>query len=678
MPIDSIKWASVTPSNPRGRKGDFTDWLSSDLLYAQGVHNPLISQWVAWLQQYRAPVKQPARNTPYEGAANYMLPMTATDVDQLYAKFIQTIHATDNLWTLSDLNERWTDTKKPMQDFLQWLDGNVLHMYDVNKRVFNEMVKLGTGIYKTGWTYERRPVMTYDDRGKVVKAMKVTGKPFVDHVKLPNLLFPPTSLSLQADDQGGAPWVAERMRIPVSRLKWMADATSPYLPNISKDDLNFVITFEEAGQSEYDAAVTDAQYDKAARPGVDFENESAPATTATSRGAPGRYLREIELYEVHARFPTQGADSEDDVIVWYHQPTQKIIRGVYQYYHHMSRPYEVVRYFPSDGFYGIGVCEQKEVFQQMQSDLFNFNWDNVILANSRMIVAQAGANIAPNEPIYPNKVWITDGDVRSSFGVFPMADIYQSLPALQGMVQAMGEKRTGVGDLQLGNMDSLPSRTPATTTISLLQEGSRRPDLTVKDLRYGGISKVGLRTLQNCQQYMSSPQDVGGKLLLEMATQMLGMPEGQLVGKKLSMPLENIEFGLGCAITATSGTENKEVAKQNVLALLQLSGQVAQQCLSFGQLAMQAPNTPLAEMAQLAINGQVELFRRALEQYDIRNPEDILPVQGPQGGDPTAPPVQQQGGQVPAGPVAGPGGQPPGPQIDPSMAALFGGTQQGL
>lgn len=685
MPIDPIKWAAVTPSNPRGRKGDFVDWISSEIVYAKGVHDTLIVQWIDWLQQYRAPVKQPLRNTPYEGAANYMLPVTATDVDPLYAKYVQTIHATDNLWTLSDLNERWTDTKKPMQDFLQWLDGAMLRMYNVDKRVFNEMVKLGTGIYKTGWMYERRPVMTYDDRGHVIKGIRMTGKPFVDHVKLPDLLFPPNCYSLQPDDQGGAPWIGERLRVPIATLKSMADANAPYLPNISKDDLDFVIRFEEQGSTDYDAAIQRAQYDKAASTaGLDFTNETTPAATSNSLGASGtKMLREIELWEVHARFPTQTNDSQDDVICWYHEPTRRLIRGVYQYYHHMKRPYEVIRNFPSDGFYGIGVCEQKEVFQLMQSDLFNFNWDNVLLANSRMIVAKAGANIAPGEPIYPWKVWITDEDVRSSFGVFPMADIYQSLPQLQGQVQSMGERRTSIGDLQLGNMQTLPGRTPATTTTLLLQEGNRRPDMTIKDMRHEGLSMVGLRILQLCQQYMSSPVDVGGKTLLRMATEMLGMPEGLLVGKKLSTPLENVEFGLGCSITATSGTANKEVERQNYLSLLQLSGQVAQQCMGLAQAAMQAPNTPMAEIAQLAITGQAELFRRLLEQYDIRNPEAILPVPSPAGPQAGATQPQPQNGPpgpggVPAGPVSGPGALAPATAIDPSVANLYGGAQSGL
>ena len=133
MPIESIRWG-------KGRQAAFIQMLDFQLKDAIGVHDPLIQTWIHWLELYRAAVKQPERNIPYEGAANFMLPIIATDSDQLYAKFIQTLHASDNLWTLSPLNEKWVDAAKPIQDFLTWLDGSILHMYNVNKRVVGEMV----------------------------------------------------------------------------------------------------------------------------------------------------------------------------------------------------------------------------------------------------------------------------------------------------------------------------------------------------------------------------------------------------------------------------------------------------------------------------------------------------------------------------------------------------------
>ena len=97
---DPIKWG-------KGREAAFVAWIDQELQDGINAREPLVQQWLRWLEMYRAPAKQPIKNFPFEGASNAMLPLIATDVDQLYAKFIQTIHAPPNLWTLQALNERW-------------------------------------------------------------------------------------------------------------------------------------------------------------------------------------------------------------------------------------------------------------------------------------------------------------------------------------------------------------------------------------------------------------------------------------------------------------------------------------------------------------------------------------------------------------------------------------------
>lgn len=662
---DRVQWGA-------GREAAFVEFIDQELRDGIAARDPLLQQWLRWLEQYRAPAKQPHKNFPFEGASNVVLPLTATDVDQLYAKEMQTVHAAENLWTLSPMNERWVDASKPLQDCLTWLDRTVLRMWNVNKRLVLEKTKLGTGIYKTGWNHEKRPVWGYDEAGKVTKFERTRGVPFVDHVRLADFVIPAYSYAIQPDDQGGAPWVGERLRVGVAKLKWMAESSEPFLPNIDKDVLAHIIQFEESGSTDYDEYVRKAEREKFASLSENTDWEKSTDTMTGKTGAPGtKIVREIELYEIHARFPTHGNDSEDGIVAWYHQATRKVVRAVYNPYRHGARPYEVARYFPGEGFYGMGVCEQKEVFQTISSDLFNFTHDNVILANSRMVVAKAGSNIAPGEPFYPNKVWIVDDDINKAFGVFPMADIYPSLPMLQSQFQALGERRTGISDIQLGNIQELPGRTPATTMLSLLQEGNRRPDLTIKDMRYEGLSTVGLRVIQLLQQYASSPVDVGGQRLLQMAVETLGMPEGAIVGEKLTTPFEDAAMGVGVSITATSGSANKEVERQGYLALIQLAAQLYPQFIQAVQLGMQGAGTPIGDVALQSANGLQELFQRLLEQYDIRNPEEILPLK-----DAT---VQAAAVPVPGiaaalGPVTGAGGSPDQSGANGGLQALLGGA----
>lgn len=675
---DKIVWTA-------GNQDRAIDFLDNDLNEALRTRDPLIQTWIRWLTQYKPSSSRGRTSFPFEGAPDYVLPLTAIDVDQLFSSFMQSIHAPENLWTLKALNERWVDVAKPAQDALSWVDANILKMFNVNTRAILEMCKLGTTIYKTGWTYERRPTWTYDSAGRAVKGELIRSVPFVDHVHLADFVIPPYAYAIQPDMQGGAPWVAERIRIPRNRFLAMAAAQTPLLPAIDKATAEFIVHFEESGPPEVDEHIQRADYDRRAimRP-LDFDTDDTPADVSGGKGASTRYIREIELWEIHARLPTRSTIDLDDVILWYHAPTRRIVRAVYNYFHHGARPYDAVRYFPGDGFYGMGVCEQKEVFQTMQSDLFNFNWANVLLANSRMVVAKAGANISPGEPFYPNKVWITDDDVGKSFGVFPMADIYPSLPALQQQIQSLGERRTGIGDLQLGNMQSLPSRTPATTALSLMQEGKRRPDLTVKALRYDGLSIVGLRTLQNMQQFLTTPTlGSDGQYLLQVLMSSLGAPEGELLGGTLSIPTENAEFGLGVSITATSGSANKETERQGYIGLLQLASSLYPQFLQAAQFAMQGAGTPIGDIALQSMQGLQELFKRTLEQYDIRNPEEILPLDdaAPQAIE-TAGLLQQQaaalgGGQpgVPAGPGQGASGGAGGFDQLGQLAELLGGAR---
>ena len=659
---DAIQWGE-------GKKDRFIRWIDHELINTMAARQALERQWREWLIQYRPAAKQPLKQFPFEGASSAVMPLTAIDVDQLYASFMQTLHASDDLWSVSAFNEKWEPAAKPLQDFLTFLDKSVLKMYQVNKRVILEMVKMGTGVYKHGWHFEDRPVHRYDDKGVWKKAQKRVSRPFVDHVPLADFIIPPTAIEHQPDVPGGAPWIAHRIRMPVEKFRSMANSWVPLYPDVAQTDIDKILLYEELTPTEQQRQVQDLDYTRRAWGGTpaQFDRDVGVLSTRTPGGAYTN-VRDVELFEVHARFACQG-DSEDDIIVWYHRPTMTILRPILNPYHHGQRPFEVIRYFPGDGFYGIGVCEQKEIFQTMISDLFNFQHDNVMLANSRMIVAREGSNIAPGEPIFPGAVKIVTGNVNEDFKAWQMGEIYPSLPQLIQFVQAVGERRTSVSDLQLGNLQSLPSRTPASTVQNLLAEGKRRPDLTIRDMRYSGLGVLGLRMIQYLQQYATSPQDIDGEQWLQIAVDTLGLPEGQLVAEKLATPAESAEMGLGVSINAVSGTANKELEKQNLQGLLALHAQLAPQFLQLVQTGIQMQGNPIGGIALDLAEGQSKLYRRLLENYDFRDPDAIAPEIPPTQGGPGAPPL---------GPGPGPDPNALGGGPAPGMEALPQGAGMGM
>jgi hypothetical protein len=616
-----IKWGP-------GREEAFLSWIIPEISAAESARAALDRKWLKWLEQYRAPASQPLKHFPFEGASNYVMPVTAIDVDQLYAKFVQTIHAPANLWTIEALNPNWSDAAKPIQDFLQWLDHAILRMEDVNKQALLELVKLGTCLYKIDWRFERRTVWSYDEKGDRIRAERTVSHPIVDYVRLTDFLMPAYAYAIQADEQGGAPWVAEKHRSRIARLASIADASEPYLPNYGKLAIQKIREWLTPAQSDYDSTVQDLQFNHSGGGvgGLSFEKAIGQATNHAPSGNSTQPRDEVEWREVHARFATdKEGGSEDDIVVELHIPTRTIIRGTYLRYHHGMRPYEKAVYFPTEGFYGIGVCEQTEMFQAADSDLFNYTHDNVLLGNATCLAAKQGSNIAPGEPIFPGRTFITDGNPKDELMPFQMgAGAYPGLDGLRTSLGFMGQKRTGVSDLNAGNINALPSRTPATSVQALLEEGARRPDLTLKDLRRCQ-SNIGLRVLQLVQQH-AQLVEANGEKVLQASLSVLGDEAGIMVLEKLGMPLESVEYGLGVALTATSATANKEVNKQAFMGLLQLQMQTAPAFIQLVMQAMQFQGTPIGQVALDSAQGMAFTLKRLLEQFDIRNLNEVVPT----------------------------------------------------
>lgn len=656
---ERVQWAP-------GKRAAFLDRIDPELRTALGDRESLHKKWTSWLEQYRAFAVQPTRNFPFEGAANYVLPVTATDVDQLYANFLTTIHEPQDLWTCSPQNDRWVDAAKTAQDYLTLLDRHVVKMYDVNQRALLEMTKLGTAIFKHGWEFESRWVRDYDENGKIRRVKRIKSQPFVDHVRCFDFVIPTYAYNIQPDHQGGAPWVAERVRISVDRFQMLKNAKEPVLPNVTDAEYAAVAGQTVTGSTDWDAKVQQQDYVKRGTADANFDTSSG--VDASTRGASTTLQKDIELWEIHARCQTKG-DDYDDIICLYHLPTRTLMREIYQPYDHGHRPYERIRYFPGEGFWGIGVCEQKEMFQKGESELFNYQMDNVLLANSRMMVAKSGANIVPGEPIYPGKIFFTDGDVGKDFGSFQMGDIYQSLPQIHEMFRAYGKERSGVNEISLGNISALPGRTPATSVMALQAEGKKRPDLTLKDMRHAGLSTIGLRLFQLSQQYLRN-ESVKGPEFMAVAINALGIQAGTQLMQQLIVPNENAELGLGVELTATSAVANKEVQKQTYMGLLQLSAQIAPANVQLAQMAsqaMQAGMPAVAVIAAKAVELNLELQRRILEQNDIRNTDQL----GPQV---SAEDIAAPGTPPPAGPQPGPGGVPGSAPANPAMAPVPNGA----
>jgi hypothetical protein len=98
---------------------------------------------------------------------------------------------------------------------------------------------------------------------------------------------------------------------------------------------------------------------------------------------------------------------------------------------------------------------------------------------------------------------------------------------------------------------------------------------------------------------------------------------------------------------------NKELQKQSLLALIQVTSQMGQGFIQLAQLVPQGG--AVGQVAMDMFRGGAELLSRLLEQFDVTNPEEIVPnIQAAMA----AQQQMMQGGQI--SPMQGMGGQDQG------------------
>ena len=640
---DAVKWN-------KERKEAFRGWFRSELTNTIGDRGALETKWRNHIIQWRARILGDGTGeVPFVGASDLEMPLTAIHTDPVFADFMQTLHVPQQFWSVVGKRPDTVDIAKPLQEFLGAVERNYIDMRLVNERVLMDMILLGTAVYKDYIFHERKTRKDYDETGAITDVTTVKFQPRIEPIPLQDFYIPAYASAIDPDAPvNAAPWVSQRFRLRESEFKMRSKAEDPYLPPYEKQPTKVVENFV---QDIRDNEVTEVQR---------TEDEFVPYRDM-----------KIELHEVWARFDVDGDGIEEDIVVVWHQPTAQILRTTFNPFMHGKRPFEVARYMPGFGFYGLGIAELDEWAQIAATNILNSTINNAFLSNSVMLGVPFGANINPDEPIYPGKIWPLGPNEKIqdiSIGR-PNPQMYELLDRFM----QWSEARTGVNELRQGNLTGLPSRTPASTVLSILREGNKRFDMILGNMRQGALKKLGVKMLQNLVQI--SKLDPRWKA---EAIAVLGPEDGSKVAAILDGPVHEIESKFGVSVTATSSQVNQEVEKQNFVALSQTMQQMYGARFQFAQvLAQMGQQDQLQQTALEGYNGSIELQRRMLEAYDIQNidmfvgtPADTQQPQ--QQGQPQQGQPQQPGapGAPPA--IGGPQGAAPLAQGGDLLSALLG------
>jgi len=584
MPTYAVEWGE-------GRKTAFLDYISTELINTIGDRAALEATWENQIVAWRAKMSDEELDFPYPGAANYEMPQIAMHSDPVYADLLQSMHAATDYWSATARRQDTVDAAAALRRGMTAIEQRYLKMRRVNGKAFLDNVILGTGIYKNWWRSERQGRRAYADPSK--RAILNVSQPSITHVPIQRALFPAYAWSLDFDAEGGAPWIAEEHRYGQAEFDTLRKG-SDTLPGWDKD-----------------AA------DEVAKHFVDEDEKVRRQTEIDDKNEPFS-RKHVKIYEVWARFDVRGDQVYEDIAVWIHLGGPKMLRAIYMPASHGKHPIHLTTYLPGFGIYGIGMAEIDAWAQEATTDLLNAQIDNARLANTRMFSAPLGASFQQNASVYPGKVWYLGPD--EAVGEVKLSEVYPSgFVLLQNLMQ-FAELRSGVSELRQGNLSGLPSRTPATSLLSILREGNKRFDMVHSSIR-DVHSEMGLRMMQNVAQYAQA-DPIPWAAFFQKA---IGPEDAQKIMQVILTPdVDEIEESFGITLTATSAQVNKEVEKQSFIGMLQISQQIYQALVQTALLMAQVPDQLVQETAKAAFASGVDILAQLFERFDVKNPQEHL------------------------------------------------------
>lgn len=596
---------------------------------------------------------------PFEGASQITMPVIAMAVDPIHARLDTGIFKQDPVIKIKGLKK---SILKYVVALEQFVDFNQKHRWNL-RSTFSpgilEFCKLGTMFYRTEYENVQYDSTVYDDQFKPIKTHVVEYKgPKVFRVSIGDMLFPASYTNLQ-----DPPLIAERVRTTFSKLQVMQ--ASGKLKN-----LELIKHFENYSRTPLEDALEDA---------------SNHHSLMFAR-------RDLEVYRVWCDYDILGTGTPQKLAVIYHKDTRSICSLRFNWYFNQRRPYTAIPYtIANNSIYGLGICEMVRPFQDSISQWERMASDNAYIANIRMFIVRKGSGIEEVPRLYAGRCFFVE-EPKADFIPFQTGDIYPSTLSERQNLFGMVEKRTGVSDYLTGRESPIiGSRATATSTLALIQEGTKRVEQVLENIRVG-VAEIVQNAFDIWTQYgLDGIED----------DVFAGDDTGQLVKEFFDSQASHstVRGALAIDLSATDASGNRQVQQQLQLSIIQLMMGYYEKLMAAAQMALQAQQTApqLSELILATMDAASKMFKDLLQKYDIRNPDDYLPdirqyisgqpvgmpngaiagqgalpgAGGPTGGSSTAPRIPT--GPTPSAPgIPGSGGPTENGGGSPVLAAFTG------
>jgi len=578
-PVSLVRIPGMIPSSmlTTKKKSELVEYLDEQLSIAEGERAPFIRKIKEWKVAYRAPMPKEPKHFPIFNASNLTIPVIKEAVNVLAAQLIQATLTARPRWIFKELHDEWEPFVDDIELFMDLASDRDLKLPKHAIPWLLETAKLGTGIIESGYEIDVRRFHRYSSDGLYAYAKDVVmaDGPTLGYIPLDKFWIRFHEKGIQESGWCGKEFVLSKMELERFAKK------------------NKLYGVEEVIASRHEA--TSNEVDRAME-----EIEDTQPRTPTDK---------FKLFEIWLGYELTE-DGPEEIKVYYEKTSRKLIGEFFHPFHHGKRPFVKLGYFPvEDRFYDEGLCEMLEQYQAAISATVNRRNDNASLANSKMILKKKIVTaLKPGDPIYAGKIVETNDpyrDVRE----FSLGEIYPSTINEEQLLQGRAEKLAGVNEGVAGA--AMPvTRTTAAAQLALLQEQAKRIDLAVKSVREG-LNEIGQMTLSLYFQF-----GTGGK-----AYAWLGEKRGTVVEGIFRLPRALEELGMGITVNSPTSVQNRQVKRENKIALFNLLMQLHKELIPFAQ--MLTPEQLPVIFGSLVTSAHKYMVD-VLETFEETDPEAVL------------------------------------------------------
>jgi hypothetical protein len=594
-----------------------------------------------WRKAYEATPREQTRDFPFYNASNMVVPIIGIFTDTLQARVMSALLKTRPPWVAKvfgnhpDLGD---DCRVSLEEFTEYvgIEPAELDLYRVYHEWTGDTIKYGTSVVKCPHEVRFRDDLIEtagDGEGKqeapkFIRETEYSG-PRPEKIAFENFYIPPNAKTLETADI-----IVHKRTMVRSELE------------------------ERRFFQVYDPIKVDEILKKPDRTGPSY-TDSMKQQSAGVQVVPSEGYGEWDLFECWLKWPTPDGKFRPRIIATYHKQSDTLLRAIYDT--HKLFPFVLGRlFYRDDSIYGYGFCETLWSFQEETSEQHNGRLDNRTISNTRIWRVSPDSKLHSGYRIYPSAMVPAEKDE-----IEPLAsgDVSEQTIDDERFSLELAERRAGVSPPMQGMGAGQQGKRGVYTamgTLSLLQEGNRRTDLNISDMRYSH-TRLGRVILSDYANY--------------------GVRDGLLElfgekGKIIQKALDAVKSGrIGLPIYSSTSSVNKEVEKQSDLMLSQVMrqhyGATAQVIV---QLNSPMTPAPVKDYLGKALKSMNMIMRAVLRSFDKEDVDVLVPDYEAQNVTPNG---QAPGQAQPnAGVVRFPGGQNVPPVPGGAVPAGVGGPGQ--